>query len=165
MKKSNGHFRNNDYSSKSSQKHRASLPAEAYYRNYLSLYNNFLSKTPLSKEGFKKQISCAINVPKILKNMGGEYSDLENGLFEFIRLHKCGNKSCDSFATRKCSRCKNVRYCDAECQEIDFYKHSKLCPSLKHDKDRVFFVSWILQEELLKRNEKQPKLVPFESFL
>ena len=167
MKKSNGYFRNNDYSSstKSGQKHRASVPPEAYYRHYISLYYNFFSKTHLSKEEFKIFISRAMNVPKILRTMGGEYSDLENGVFEFIRLHKCGNRNCDGFATRKCSLCKNVRYCDADCQEMDFPKHSKLCRSLKHDKDRTFFVGWIIQEELLKRNENQSKLVPFESFL
>ena len=167
MKKSNGYFRNNDYSSslKSGQKHRGSVPSEAYYRNYLSLYNNFFNKTHLSKESFKKLMSCAMNVPKILRTKGGEYSDLENGVFEFIRLHKCRNKSCDGFATRKCSLCKNVRYCDAGCQEMDFSKHSKLCPSLKHEKDRTFFVGRIIQEELQKRNENEPKLVPFESFL
>ena len=164
MKKSNGYFRNNDYSS-SMKKRRVSVPPEAYYRNYLSLYHKFLSKNPQSKEEFKKLMSCAINLPKILRKMGGEYSDLESGVFEFIRLHKCGNRSCDSFATRKCSLCKTVRYCDAECQEMDFYKHRKLCPSLKHDKDRTFFVGRILQEELQKRNTKNPKLVPFESFL
>jgi len=167
MKKSNGYFRNNDYSSslKSGQKHRGSVPPEAYYKNYLSLYNNLFNKTNLSKEEFKKLMSCATNVPRIVRNTGGEYSDLENGVFEFIRLHKCGNKSCDGFATRKCSLCKNVRYCDSECQEMDFSKHSRLCPALKHDKDRAFFVGRIIQEELQSRKEKEPKLVAFESFL
>jgi len=164
MKKSNGYFRNNDYSS-SMKKHKVSVPPEAYYRNYLSLYSNFLSKNPHSKEEFKKLMICAINIPKLLKKMGGVYSDLESGVFEFIKLHKCGNKSCDSFATRKCSLCKAVRYCDAECQELDFYKHRKICPSLKQDKDRNFYVGRILQEELQKRNVKTSKLVPFESFL
>merc|ERR1711923_469888 len=95
--------------------------------------------------------------------MDGQYSDLEMGFFEFIRLHKCGNKSCDGFATRKCSGCKNIRYCDSDCQEMDFYRHSKQCQSLKHEKDRVYFIGQILHEELQKRNEV--KLVPFESFL
>lgn len=61
----------------------------------------------------------------------------------------------------------NVRYCDSNCQEIDFKKHSKVCPSLKQEKERLLYVGKILQREMNKRNieVRRIKLISFESFL
>lgn len=88
---------------------------------------------------------------------------MESALFEFIRPHKCRNKNCDSFASRKCSACNN---CDIQCQELDYSKHSKLCQSLKQEKERYFFVGTILQEEMKRNvNFADVKLLSFDSFL
>jgi len=169
MKKSNGYFRNNDYTltAKSAQKYKSYISPEAYYQDFLKLYYNFFKRTQAPKEEFKQLMSSDTNLPKVLKAMGGKYSILETGFFEFIKLHKCRNRNCNGFATTKCSGCKNVRYCDAECQEMDFNKHSKLCPSLKQEKERGLYIGTILQREMKTRNvsEQDVKLLSFESFL
>ena len=153
------------HGSKSGQKPISSVRPEAYYQDFLKLYYNFFERTQLCKEAFKKLLFCTRNVPKVLNTVGGRALDLETAFFEFIRLHKCNNKKCDAFATRKCSACKTVRYCDRDCQERDFDLHSKLCPSLKQEKDRELFVGTIIQEEIKRRSKNDVKLISFESFL
>lgn len=45
--------------------------------------------------------------------------------FNFVCVKKCS--MCEKETKTKCSRCKEKRYCSAECQRKDWKEHKKLC--------------------------------------
>jgi hypothetical protein len=44
---------------------------------------------------------------------------------------KCGNDNCSNLGSKRCSSCKSVVYCGAECQKNHWAAHKEACKSLK----------------------------------
>ncbi|CAD5329656.1 unnamed protein product [Arabidopsis thaliana] len=92
---------------------------------------------PLDLSVFTRLIATlfflAVGVFYFLKNTAAKYFDIgaaAAGGFDrdFMAVDAEGCSVCGNFSTKKCSRCKSVRYCSAECQRSDWSSgHQRNC--------------------------------------
>ena len=136
---------------------------ESQFKDYIRPYIYFSKQWP-QRHLMKEKLASYKNLPLLLKRMKFDDKLIRRALVDFIRLHKCRNKHCQGFSSNKCSGCKHVRYCDANCQQMDFAKHIKLCQKMKKENRKAFYVGQILQRELQSRID-EPKLYSFEFFV
>ena len=77
--------------------------------------------------------------------------------------YSCQGVNCNKFATRKCSNCEIVYYCDPTCQSSVWPEHQKKCHILKECHSRkVKFGDFI--ETLLEKKLKRKCLISFDQF-
>ena len=136
---------------------------ESLFKDFITPYIYFTKQWP-QKDRMKESLFNTKSLPLLLKRMKFDDRLIRRALCDFIRLHKCRAKSCPGFSSIKCSACKSVRYCDADCQELDFARHTKLCQKMKKEREKTFHVGQILQKELQARMEGQ-KIYSFEFFI
>ena len=90
-------------------------------------YMNFLLKHPdIKDKKLSKHLEACDNVPKLFHELGFNNTDLMSLIFQYIGEHKCISK-CSKFSDTKCSKCKEVRYCNDQCQRKDFTDHQTKC--------------------------------------
>jgi ubiquitin carboxyl-terminal hydrolase 36/42 len=92
---------------------------------------------PLDLSVFTRLIATlfflAVGVFYFLKNTAAKYFDIgaaAAGGFDrdFMAVDAEDCSVCGNFSTKKCSRCKSVRYCSAECQRSDWSSgHQRNC--------------------------------------
>ena len=82
-------------------------------------------------------------------------------LEEEFEKHNC--KSCSKPCKMKCSLCREVMYCDQDCQKSDWEKHRTICGKLARDRaDRRRVASQF--EEFLEKSMKVSPKIKFEKF-
>ena len=150
-------------SSRKLDKSRRTRLDESLYKDYVRSYIFFSHQYPL-REQLKERLLNSRNLPMLLNKMHFDDKLIKRALCDYIRLHKCNNKHFNGFSRNKCSECRQVRYCDEDCQKMDHANHHKLCPKMKEKREKTYQVGLILQKELQKRNS-QPKLYSFEFFI
>ena len=86
----------------------------------------------------------------------------QNAILEEEReKHNC--ESCSNPCKMKCSLCREVMYCDQDCQKSDWEKHKTICAKLARDRADRRRVASQFEEFLEKRMKVSPK-IKFEKF-
>ena len=99
-------------------------------RGYYVVYCNFIvSNREKTRKELKELLGMVKNWPKFLQQHFPEanFFFLLNTTYKFLVLHKCALEECEGFSLVKCSSCKSAHYCNIQCQQKDFERHSSVC--------------------------------------
>ena len=138
--------------------------ADELYLNFLQVYVAFIKNNKQTDPKKCKEIIKSLeDVPKFAKSLEMDDEDILNLLGRFVSEHICQHPDCDGFSYLKCGDCKDVHYCNVQCQEKDFSIHQHQCKIQKSTRLRT----WIIPDYLKKTHEQiyQKPVISFETFI